>query len=142
MRLRWMCGSLLAMTQFISAQPEPEQAVASTSSTLTGYSSQSSPLESEWEKKFQNGISPENIRENMRRLSARPHHVGSPYDKDNAEWILSKFKEWGFEAKIETFNVLFPTPKVRVVEMLQPTRFQARIQEPVMRLRSHERPDR
>ena len=68
----------------------------------------------------------------MRRLSARPHHVGSPYDKDNAEWILSKFKEWGFEAKIETFNVLFPTPKVRVVEMLQPTRFQAKMQEPVL----------
>ncbi len=73
---------------------------------LTGYSSQSAPLESDWEKKFQNGISPDNIRENMRRLSARPHHVGSPYDKDNAEWILSKFKEWGFDAKIETFNVL------------------------------------
>ena len=68
----------------------------------------------------------------MRRLSARPHHVGSPYDKDNAEWILSKFKEWGFDAKIETFNVLFPTPKVRVVEMLQPTRFQAKMQEPVL----------
>ena len=75
---------------------------------------------------------PDNIRENMRRLSARPHHVGSPYDKDNAEWILSKFKEWGFDAKIEVFNVLFPTPKVRVVEMLQPTKFQAKLQEPVL----------
>ena len=85
---------------------------------------------------------PANIRENMRRLSARPHHVGSPYDKDNAEWILSKFKEWGFDAKIETFNVLFPTPKVRVVEMLQPTKFQAKLQEPVLAGRSHERPDR
>ena len=103
-----------------------------TSSRLTGYSSQSAPPEVDWEKKFQNGISPDNIRENMRRLSARPHHVGSPYDKDNAEWILSKFKEWGFDAKIETFNVLFPTPKVRLVEMLQPTRFQARMQEPVV----------
>ena len=63
---------------------------------------------------------------------ARPHHVGSPYDKDNAEWILSKFKEWGFDAKIETFNVLFPTPKDRLVEMLQPTKFQAKMQEPVL----------
>ena len=133
MTLRWTCGSLLAMTQLISAQAGPGQAtVAQTSSRLSGYSSQSSPLESDWEKKFQNGISPENIRENMRRLSARPHHVGSPYDKDNAEWILSKFKEWGFDAKIETFNVLFPTPKIRVVEMLQPTRFQAKMQEPVL----------
>jgi N-acetylated-alpha-linked acidic dipeptidase len=133
MRLRWMCGSLLAMTQLISAQPGSGQApVVTTNFPLTGYSSQSSPLESDLEKKFQNGISPDNIRENMRRLSARPHHVGSPYDKDNAEWILSKFKEWGFDAKIETFNVLFPTPKIRVLEMLQPTRFQAKLQEPVV----------
>jgi N-acetylated-alpha-linked acidic dipeptidase len=133
MTLRWLCGSLLAMTQLTSAQSGPTQAPAApTSSWFTGYSSQSSPLENDWEKKFQKGISPENIRENMRRLSARPHHVGSPYDKDNAEWILSKFKEWGFDAKIETYSVLFPTPKVRVVEMLQPTRFQAKLQEPIV----------
>jgi N-acetylated-alpha-linked acidic dipeptidase len=135
MTLRWICGSLLAVSQLISAQPGFGQAtVAPTSSPLTGYSSQSAPPESDWEKKFQNGISPDNIRENMRRLSARPHHVGSPYDKDNAEWILAKFKEWGFDAKIETYNVLFPTPKIRLVEMLQPTKFQAKMQEPVLPL--------
>jgi len=133
MTVRWICGSLLAVSQLISAQPGFGQAtVAPTSSPLTGYSLQSAPPESDWEKKFQNGISPDNIRENMRRLSARPHHVGSPYDKDNAEWILAKFKEWGFDAKIETYNVLFPTPKIRLVEMLQPTKFQAKMQEPVL----------
>ena len=58
----------------------------------------------------------------MKRLSARPHHVGSPYDKDNAEWILAHFKEWGWDAHIENFDVLFPTPKERLVEMLEPTR--------------------
>ncbi len=133
MTLRWICGSLLAISQFISAQPGFGQAtVVPPPSPITGYSSQSAPAQMDWEKKFQNGISPDNIRENMRRLSARPHHVGSPYDKDNAEWILAKFKEWGFDAKIETYNVLFPTPKVRLLEMLQPTRFQAKMQEPVL----------
>ena len=133
MTLRWMCGLMLALTQLTSAQPAPGQAPSvPPSSQIAGYSSANSPVESDWEKKFRDGISPANIRENMRRLSARPHHVGSPYDKDNAEWILSKFKEWGFDAKIESFNVLFPTPKVRVVEMLQPTRFQAKLQEPVV----------
>src|SRR5439155_5565870 len=63
---------------------------------------------------------------------ARPHNVGSPYDKDDAEWILSKFKEYGFDAHIETFSVLFPTPKERVVELLEPTRFSAKLQEPVL----------
>ena len=130
MTLRWMCCSLLALTQILSAQPKPESTAPS--SGLVGYSAENSSPEKDWEKKFQDGIVPDNIRENMRRLSARPHHVGSPYDKDNAEWILSKFKEWGFDAKIESFNVLFPTPKERLVEMIQPTKFRAKLQEPVV----------
>jgi N-acetylated-alpha-linked acidic dipeptidase len=68
----------------------------------------------------------------MKRLSARPHHVGSPYDKENAEWILSRFKEWGWKAHIENFEVLFPTPKERLVELVEPTKFTAKLQEPTV----------
>jgi N-acetylated-alpha-linked acidic dipeptidase len=82
------------------------------------------------EARFRSSIDPANIRENMRRMSARPHHVGSAYDKDNAEWILARFREWGWEAEIETFDVLFPTPKERLVEMVEPRRFRARLEEP------------
>jgi hypothetical protein len=63
----------------------------------------------------------QSARRYMQRLSARPHHVGSPYDKDNAEWILAKFKEWGLDAHIETFEVLFPTPKERALELVAPS---------------------
>jgi len=76
--------------------------------------------------------SPDSLREYMRRLSARPHHVGSPYDKDNAEWLLAKFQTFGLDAHIETFDVLFPTPKERVVELVAPTTFRAKLQEPPM----------
>jgi N-acetylated-alpha-linked acidic dipeptidase len=106
------------------------QTVTPNISRLSGYSSQSSKTERDWETKLQAGIDPENLRQNMQRLSARPHHVGSPYDKENADWILSKFKEWGFDAHIETFQVLFPTPKERIVEMIEPTKFRAKLQEP------------
>jgi len=99
-------------------------------SRLSGYGAQASKVEHDWEKKFQDGIVAENLRQSMQRLSARPHHVGSPYDKDNAEWILAKFKEWGFDAHIESFQVLFPTPKERMVEMVEPTQFRAKLQEP------------
>jgi N-acetylated-alpha-linked acidic dipeptidase len=78
--------------------------------------------------------SPDNMREAMRRLSARPHHVGSPYDKENAEWILARFREWGLDARIETFLVLFPTPKERLVEMIEPTRFKLALEEPALAL--------
>jgi len=99
---------------------------------LAGYTSHSSQTERDWESKFRALPDPAKLREYMRRLSARPHHVGSPYDKDNAEWILARYKEWGFDAHIETFNVLFPTPKVRVLEMLEPTKFTAKLDEPAL----------
>jgi N-acetylated-alpha-linked acidic dipeptidase len=131
MMLRSVCCFLFAIVPVVAAQSTPK-ADATTAATahLTGYSSDRLSVEHSWEKKFQEGVMPANIRENMRRLSARPHHVGSPYDKDNAEWILAKMKEWGFDARIETFNVLFPTPKERVVELLEPTKFTAKLQEP------------
>jgi N-acetylated-alpha-linked acidic dipeptidase len=83
-----------------------------------------------WDARLRAAIDPANIRENMRRLSARPHHVGSPYDKENAEWMLARFREWGWDADIETFDVLFPTPKERIVEMVAPKRFRAVLTEP------------
>ena len=97
---------------------------------LQGFTKSSSAGERQWEQKFRALPSPQFMRDYMQRLSARPHHVGSPYDKANAEWILSKFKEFGWDAHIETFDVLFPTPKERLVEMVEPTKFTARLQEP------------
>jgi len=97
---------------------------------LAGYSADGARVEREWEMKFRALPSPDNMREYMKRLSARPHHVGSPYDQDNAQWILSKFKEWGLDAHIETFHVLFPTPKERLVELVEPTKFVAKLKEP------------
>src|SRR5437763_16060498 len=85
----------------------------------------------EWETKFRAIPDPAALRAYMQRLSAHPHHVGSPYDKDNAEWIAAKAKEWGLDAQIEVFDVLFPTPKERALEMTEPTRFTAKLGEPV-----------
>src|SRR5215471_14234213 len=101
----------------------PSVLFASDAPPLVGYSSASSQTERDWEEKFRAVPDPANLREYMRRMSARPHHVGSPYDKDNAEWILARFKEWGLDAHIESFDVLFPTPKVRVLEMVEPAKF-------------------
>jgi N-acetylated-alpha-linked acidic dipeptidase len=106
--------------------------VGSNQAALVGYSPRASQSERDWEAKFRAIPDPANLREYMRRLSARPHHVGSPHDKDNAEWILAHFKEWGLDAHIERFDVLFPTPKVRVLEMLAPRKFTAKLEEPAL----------
>jgi N-acetylated-alpha-linked acidic dipeptidase len=99
---------------------------------LRGYAPDFARVEREWEAKFRAIPDTQILRDTMKRLSARPHHLGSPYDKDNAEWILGKFKEWGLDARIETFQVLFPTPKERRLEMLEPVKFTARLQEPAV----------
>ena len=87
-----------------------------------------------WDARFRELPETSNIRASMQRLSARPHHVGSAYDKDNAEWIQERFKEWGWDAQIETFSVLFPTPKERVLELVAPTPFTAKLDEPAVPL--------
>lgn len=99
---------------------------------LRGYTAESSAIQRSWEAKFRAIPSSDNLREYMKRLTARPHHLGSRYDKENAEWILSKFREWGLEANIESFQVLFPTPKERAVEMIAPVKFVAKLQEPAV----------
>ena len=115
--------ALLGLTAFLLPAEEP---------ALRGYSAEAARVQRDWEVKFRAIPSPENLRAYMQRLAARPHHLGSPYDRENAEWILSKFKEWGLDARIETFDVLFPTPKERAVELVEPVRFVAKLQEPAV----------
>ncbi len=97
---------------------------------LSGFSTESARTERDIETKFRALPDRANLREYMQRLSARPHHLGSPYDKDNADWMLAKFKDWGWDATIETYYVLFPTPKERVLELTEPGHFKAKLQEP------------
>lgn len=100
---------------------------------LAGFSAESSRAERQWEEKFKEIPKPDLMREYMRRLSAKPHHVGSAYDRDNAEWIAAKFKEFGLDTHIETFDVLFPTPLERAVELVDGgPRFKAKLQEPAL----------
>src|SRR6266481_2587494 len=102
---------------------------------LAGYSAESSHAERQWEEKLRAIPSPEKLRAYMEHLSARPHHVGSPYDKENAEWIAARFKEFGLDTHIEQFDVLFPTPKERGVELVEGgPRFAAKLQEPALPL--------
>ena len=85
------------------------------------------------EREFRAIPDPTVARESMRVLSAAPHHLGSAKGRDNAEWIRSRFKQYGLDARIETFDVLFPTPKERVVELVEPVKFRAALAETVLR---------
>src|SRR6184192_1223839 len=108
--------------------------VAADEQPLFGYSAESSRAERQWEEKLRAIPSTDNLRTYMQKLSAHPHHVGSPADKDNAEWIAAKFKEFGLDTHIEQFDVLYPTPKERVVELVEGgPKFVAKLQEPPLK---------
>jgi N-acetylated-alpha-linked acidic dipeptidase len=114
---------------FVAVAAMPQRPVAG---KLAGYSDADGQQQREWEQKFRAIPQPANMREYMQRLSAHPHAVGQPWDKDNTEWLLSQFKSWGLDAHVETFDVLFPTPKERLVEMTAPVRFTAKLEEPTV----------
>src|SRR6202171_893417 len=100
--------SIIAGTLFaaVSLAPFGTHVIAD-EQTLFGFSAESSRAERQWEEKFKAIPSPDNLRAYMKQLAARPHNVGTPYDKENAEWILAKFKEFGLDAHIEQFAVVY-----------------------------------
>ena len=126
--MRSLLSSLLISATGLALSPAPADA------PLRGFFPQSVQAQRDLEARFKAMPDPARMREAMRLLSARPHHVGSPYDRTNAEWILNQFKSYGWDAHIENFDVLFPTPVERVVELVAPTTFKASLQETALPL--------
>ena len=118
-----ICLSTVFFINGIANDPRP----------LMGFSRESSAKERAIEAQFDASLKKENLREWMKRLSARPHNLGSPYDKENAEFLAGLFRSWGYDTKIEQFKVLFPTPKTRLVELTAPERFTAKLLEPALK---------
>ena len=80
------------------------------------------------EKTFDATIDPKEMGGWMKVMAAEPNHVSAPHDKANAEYVLKQFKDWGWDARIETFNVLYPTPLKVSLEMVKPA-FKATLTE-------------
>ena len=100
---------------------------------LSGFSPGSAGAQLRAEKEFDGHLQAENLRQWMKKLSSRPHHLGSEFGRESAEFIRDQFRSWGYEAEIETFQVLFPTPRVRILEMTAPRKFKAKLSEPALR---------
>src|SRR5258708_24630229 len=101
--------------------------------SVMGFYGANAGKERQAEATFDSFLKADNLRDWLKRLSARPHHLGSAYDKDNAEFIAAQFKSWGYDTQIESFDVLFPTPKTRLVEMTAPEKFTLKLNEPALK---------
>lgn len=116
---------LLASVIAISADEKTKE--------LSGFNDQSAAVQQQCETRYDALVDGAKIDSLMKHLSARPHHLGSAYDRANAEYIQGKLQSWGYEARIDTFYALFATPKVRVLEGAGSLKFKASLTEPALK---------
>lgn len=107
------------------------QQAAAQRKTLAGPKEQAS-AQLQLEAKFDQQLSSSHVGETIKELSAKPHHLGSAPGKAVADAVLQKFKSYGWDARIETYQVLFPTPKTRVLELTAPVKYTALLKEPAL----------
>jgi N-acetylated-alpha-linked acidic dipeptidase len=115
--------SLLALSSLTFAQQK----------TLSGYTTATTAGQLKTEQAFDASLSAPHIGETLKELSAFPHSIGSPGSKAVAEKILAKYKSYGLEAYLETYQVLFPIPKTRLLELTGPTKYTALLKEPALK---------
>lgn len=101
--------------------------------TITGFSKEGAEQQLLLENKFDSRLSAKNIGSTIKQLSSQPHHLGSKGGKAVADEIVKRFKSYGWEAELNVYHVLFPTPKIRLLEMISPSRFRASLKEPALR---------
>jgi N-acetylated-alpha-linked acidic dipeptidase len=99
---------------------------------IRGFSTASSAAERQAEDRFRAIPNPDNLRERMRDIAGAPHHAGSPGSRRVAEYILSQYKSWGLDAQIESFEALMPYPVDRVVQLVAPETYDAKLNEPAV----------
>lgn len=120
---------LLLAAALLAQVAAPAQTAPAEPKPLLGFAPAAAATEYRLEASFDGQIRADNLRQWMKRLAAHPHHVGSPYDKENAEYMAGLFRSWGYDTRIDVSYVLFPTPKLRVLELLAPTPFTAGLAE-------------
>ncbi len=118
--------ALLSPLFFIS---QPGQAQES---SMLGFSAESAAAQRALEARLDEQVNRDNLRNWMERITSEPFFVGAPHNKENAEFVRDLFEEWGYEAEIVEYRVLFPKPRIREVEMISPERYTAGLEEPVI----------
>ncbi len=108
-------------------------AASAQTKTITGFTEQSAAQQFILEQNFDKNLSAANIGNTIKDLSSKSHNLGSPGSKAVAENIYNRFKSYGFDVRIDTYRVLFPTPKIRVLEMISPTTYKAVLKEPALK---------
>ncbi|MCB1008599.1 MAG: M28 family peptidase [Acidobacteria bacterium] len=131
-RLVVLPALVAALLSVDAARADSAPASPAPPAQMLGFSEPAAAAERAREATADASISRSELRGWLERLAAHPHHVGSAWGRSNAEWMRDLFASWGYEARIESFDVLFPTPVERSLELLGPTPFVAALDEPAL----------
>ncbi len=96
---------------------------------LLGFDGPAAAAQHRLEARYDSHIDARDIDEWIRFLSSEPHHVGSRKGRENVEYMRRLFDSWGFETEIAAYEILFPTPATRELELLAPERYTAGLRE-------------
>jgi N-acetylated-alpha-linked acidic dipeptidase len=107
-------------------------AAGTPSGPIMGFTADGSTSQQSLEQRFDSQMNPSDLRDWLKRLSSAANNVGAPHDKENAEFVRDQFRQWGWDAQIEQFDVLYPTLKSHSLELVAPTRFVASLKEPAV----------
>jgi N-acetylated-alpha-linked acidic dipeptidase len=107
--------------------------ITASAQTITGFSPNNAAIQFQTERAFDSALNAAHIGATIKLLSSKPHNLGSAGSKEVADTILNRYKSYGFDAHIETFTVLFPTPKTRLLEMIAPEKYKALLKEPALK---------
>ena len=96
---------------------------------IIGFDQTGSAEQREAEARLDADINAEQMDEWLKKMSYVPHHLGSQASKDIAEYVAGLLKSWGYDVDIVEYEVLLPTPKTRVVELVSPDKYVAKLVE-------------
>lgn len=106
--------------------------VPQTADHITGFVPGRVQAQRQLEARYESQLNADHLRDWMQHLTSKPQHVSSPQAKANAEYVANLFRAWGYETEIEVFNVLFPTPLERKLELVGHSSYKARLDEPAV----------
>ncbi|WP_349782602.1 transferrin receptor-like dimerization domain-containing protein [Xanthomonas arboricola] len=108
----------------LAAQPAAQPAA------LPGYDAAAAQAQRALEARFDSGLKDADYRGWLKQWASAPNHVGSPHNLENARDLQNRLRGYGWDARIETFEVLWPSPKTSQLELLGAKPYVARLKEP------------
>ncbi len=121
-----LLASLLCVTSLVGhAQDRP-------AASIHGFVPARLDAQRALEARFDAQVSTANLKAWLTQLAGRPHHAGSPHGKANVDFMAGLLRDWGYQVEITQYDVLFPTPTLRRLELVAPTTFSARLAEPAL----------